>query len=82
MIYNFGPGERRRRNPERGGSGVGLDTGVTVKDQFVKWGKDVPQTKVVAHTPGAYSANIGCMLRAVLTHVRDTASQVSQYWTT
>ncbi|KAI0716715.1 hypothetical protein C8Q76DRAFT_616255 [Earliella scabrosa] len=52
MIYNFGPGERRRRNPERGNSGVGLDTGVTVKDQFVKWGKDVPQTKVVAHTPG------------------------------
>ncbi|KAI0703699.1 hypothetical protein C8T65DRAFT_256594 [Cerioporus squamosus] len=52
LIYNFESGRKVRRSAEKGDRGVSLSTGVTVKDQFVKWGKEVPQTTVVAHTPG------------------------------
>ncbi|TBU48064.1 hypothetical protein BD309DRAFT_950501 [Dichomitus squalens] len=57
MIYNFGKslkGKRTRgkRDGEEDHGGVSLSTGVTVKDQFVRWGRDVPQTRVLAHAPG------------------------------
>ncbi|RPD75648.1 hypothetical protein L226DRAFT_534559 [Lentinus tigrinus ALCF2SS1-7] len=52
LIYNFENSRKARRSAEKGDRGVSLSTGVTVKDQFVKWGKEVPQTTVVAHTPG------------------------------
>ncbi|TFK83076.1 hypothetical protein K466DRAFT_555640 [Polyporus arcularius HHB13444] len=52
LVYNFESGRKARRSAEKGDRGVSLSTGVTVKDQFVKWGKEVPQTSVVAHTPG------------------------------
>lgn len=51
MLYNFGRRGKRKRGEDDHG-GVSLSTGVTVKDQFVRWGKDVPQTRVLAHTPG------------------------------
>ncbi|KAI0631216.1 hypothetical protein C8Q77DRAFT_1219359 [Trametes polyzona] len=52
MIYNFAANKRNARRAQLEDRGVSLSTGVTVKDQFVKWGKDVPETTVVAHTPG------------------------------
>ncbi|KAI8976570.1 hypothetical protein BD414DRAFT_445988 [Trametes punicea] len=52
MIYNFGGNKKAKRGSRKEDRGVSLSTGVTVKDQFVKWGKDVPQTSVVAHAPG------------------------------
>ncbi|KAI0642757.1 hypothetical protein C8Q79DRAFT_917243 [Trametes meyenii] len=52
MIYNFAGNKKVSRSTQKGDRGVSLDTGVTVKDQFIKWGKDLPETKVVVHTPG------------------------------
>ncbi|KAI0370526.1 hypothetical protein BV20DRAFT_966417 [Pilatotrama ljubarskyi] len=52
VIYNFGGSKKVARNTRKEDRGVSLSTGVTVKDQFIKWGKDVPETSVVAHTPG------------------------------
>ena len=52
MVYNFGRIKGKGKRGEHDHGGVSLSTGVTVKDQFVRWGKDVPQTKVLAHTPG------------------------------
>ncbi|KAL1949057.1 hypothetical protein VTO73DRAFT_10863 [Trametes versicolor] len=52
MIYNFGGVKKVSRSSHLEDRGVSLDTGVTVKDQFIKWGKDVPETAVVTHTPG------------------------------
>ncbi|KAH9852238.1 hypothetical protein C2E23DRAFT_885752 [Lenzites betulinus] len=52
MTYNFGGLKRASRSSQLEDRGVSLDVGVTVKDQFVKWGKDVPETSVVAHAPG------------------------------
>ncbi|KAI0355991.1 hypothetical protein OH77DRAFT_1424283 [Trametes cingulata] len=52
MIYNFGGSRKVARSSRKEDRGVSLSTGVTVKDQFIKWGKDVPETGVVAHTPG------------------------------
>lgn len=57
LVYNFESSRKARRSAEKGDRGVSLSTGVTVKDQFVKWGKEVPQTTVVAHTPGAYQSS-------------------------
>ena len=53
MIYDFASGKKAGRKAEKGDHGVSLSSGVTAKEQFVRWGKDVPQTSVVAHTPGA-----------------------------
>lgn len=52
-VYNFGLSRKHHRAADEGDKGVSLSTGVTVEDQFIKWGKEVPQTQVVAHTPGA-----------------------------
>ncbi|KAI9065293.1 hypothetical protein FKP32DRAFT_1590774 [Trametes sanguinea] len=52
MIYNFGWKKKARRSAQKEDRGVSLSAGVTVKDQFVKWGKEVPETSVVAHAPG------------------------------
>ncbi|KAH9899222.1 hypothetical protein C8Q73DRAFT_310806 [Cubamyces lactineus] len=52
VIYNFGGSRKVARSAQKEDRGVSLNTGVTVKDQFIKWGKDVPETSVVAHTPG------------------------------
>ncbi|KAI0760387.1 hypothetical protein C8Q74DRAFT_223807 [Fomes fomentarius] len=51
-VYNFGLSRKHHRAADEGDKGVSLSTGVTVEDQFIKWGKEVPQTQVVAHTPG------------------------------
>ena len=56
-VYNFGVSGKHKRAVDKGDKGVSLSTGVTVEDQFVKWGKEVPHTKVVAHTPGQYPAH-------------------------
>ncbi|KAI0828641.1 hypothetical protein BC628DRAFT_83933 [Trametes gibbosa] len=52
MIYNFGGTKKVSRSSQLEDKGVSINAGVTVKDQFVKWAKDVPETSVVAHTPG------------------------------
>ncbi|KAL7277254.1 hypothetical protein ACG7TL_009107 [Trametes sanguinea] len=52
MIYNFGWNKKARRSAQKEDRGLSLSAGVTVKDQFVKWGKEVPETSVVAHAPG------------------------------
>ena len=53
MIYDFGTNRRvGRASQHLEDGGVSLSAGVTVKDQFIKWGKEIPQTKFVAHTPG------------------------------
>ncbi len=57
MIYNFGGVKKVSRSSHLEDRGVSLDTGVTVKEQFIKWGKDVPETAVVTHTPGQFAAS-------------------------
>ncbi|KAH9941738.1 uncharacterized protein BXZ73DRAFT_74923 [Epithele typhae] len=52
MLYDFGGKQHHGRARDLGDRGVSLSTGVTVQDQFVRWGNEVPQTKFVAHTPG------------------------------
>ena len=54
MMYNFNGRKRSRSASQLEDRGVSLDTGVTVKDQFIKWGPEIPQTKFVAHTPGTF----------------------------
>ncbi len=73
LVYNFESGRKARRSTEKGDRGVSLSTGVTVKDQFVKWGKEVPQTSVVAHTPGASYVHMPA-------GYSQTVCQGSQYW--
>ncbi|KAI0763049.1 hypothetical protein BD413DRAFT_616506 [Trametes elegans] len=52
VMYNFGGNRKVARSAQKEDRGVSLSTGVTVKDQFIKWGKDLPETTVVSHTPG------------------------------
>ncbi|OBZ67356.1 hypothetical protein A0H81_12672 [Grifola frondosa] len=51
-VYNFGSGKKVSRSSRKQDRGISLDTGVTVKDQFLKWEDGAPETKVLAHTPG------------------------------
>ena len=62
MIYNFGNSRKVGRSLNRfEDRGVSLDAGVTVKDQFIRWGNEIPQTKFVAHTPGtSFDQRMGC----------------------
>ena len=63
MNYNFGKGKKVGRSDHHlEDRGVSLDTGVTVKDQFIRWGKEIPETKFVAHTPGTSRYLLEAML--------------------
>ncbi|KAI0754406.1 hypothetical protein C8Q80DRAFT_1138876 [Daedaleopsis nitida] len=72
MAYNFGMLRRRKRRIEKGEREVGLSR--SMKEQFIKWGKKVPHTKIVAHTPGF------TILENVIT-VNGTLFVVANDWT-
>ncbi len=51
-IYNPTGGRGISRSATREAVGVGVTKGVTVKEQFLRWGSEVPETVALAHVPG------------------------------
>ncbi|KAL6302988.1 hypothetical protein BKA93DRAFT_364114 [Sparassis latifolia] len=51
-IYGGASGRKASRSAGKEDWGVGVNKGVSVHEQFVRWGPDVPVTKALAHVPG------------------------------
>ncbi|CAL1699413.1 unnamed protein product [Somion occarium] len=51
-IYKAGAGKTASRSATREAIGVGLTKGVSIGEQFVRWGERIPETRALVHVPG------------------------------
>lgn len=65
-IYNPSGGIGVGRSAMKVDVGVGLTNGVTVKDQFIRWGSGIPETIAVAHVPGMFSLHLSFVMTWVM----------------
>ena len=57
-IYNVGKNRKASRSAVRRDPGVGLSEGVTIDDQHLWFKDEIPETRAVAHIPGALARDI------------------------
>ncbi|KAI0918760.1 hypothetical protein AcV7_006903 [Taiwanofungus camphoratus] len=75
-IYNVGYSKTVGRSAGREDRGIGLTTGATVQQQFLRWGSEMPTAKVVAHVPGYTILDNVLVANGTLFLVTDDASSL------
>ncbi|KZT03789.1 uncharacterized protein LAESUDRAFT_659053 [Laetiporus sulphureus 93-53] len=61
-VYNVETRRKASRSTGKDDKGVGLNEGVTVKEQLLRWEEEIPVARALAHVPGMFHMNLPLML--------------------